>query len=458
MQSDTSSTLSAREAYVASKVQLYPHQQAAVNNLSNGKILVGGVGSGKSLVAAAYYMKVEADADVYVITTAKKRDSLDWEKEFVRFGVGRERNGTTAGVLTVDSWNNLGAYKDVQGAFFIFDEQRVVGSGAWSKFFVSIAKNNRWILLSATPGDTWLDYVPVFIANGFYPNRTAFKREHVNYASWSKFPKVESYNGVGKLVRLRNSVLVKMPFDRHTVRRKRLVKVEYDKQLFEKVWKDRWHPYEERPLRDVAEMFQVARKVVNSDASRLAAVKYLLAAHPRIIVFYSFNYELEALRSLATDADLVSECGSESCPNSEISTGTKKTETSTSISTTSTLTDTNGLSSTLSCHTCRLSVAEWNGHKHQPIPKSDRWVYLVQYLAGAEGWNCTDTDVTVFYSQQYGYKTGEQAHGRIDRMNTPYSELYYYTLMSDSPIDVAIKKALDSKQDFNERAFLGGSW
>lgn len=454
MQSTTSSS-TAREDYVASKVQLYPHQQAAVNNLSNGKILVGGVGSGKSLVAAAYYMKVEADADVYVITTAKKRDSLDWEKEFVRFGVGRERNGTTAGVLTVDSWNNLGAYKNVQGAFFIFDEQRVVGSGAWSKFFVRIAKKNRWILLSATPGDTWMDYVPVFLANGFYPDRTTFKAEHVVYAPWSKFPKVQKYIGVGKLVRLRNSILVQMPFDRHTKRIHRTYKVDYDKELFEKAWKDRWHPYEERPIRDAAELVQVVRRIVNSDVSRLNAVKYLLGVHPRIIVFYSFNYELEALRSLATDADIVGECG-ESCTKAE--TGTNITVNSSSEGSTKEPRNSNGDGSTCGCKDSSLVVAEWNGHKHQAIPKSDRWVYLVQYLAGAEGWNCTDTDVTVFYSQQYGYKTGEQAHGRIDRMNTPYSELYYYTLMSDSPIDVAIKKALDSKQDFNERAFLGGSW
>lgn len=391
-----------REEYIASKVQLYPHQQAAVNNLSNGKILVGGVGSGKSLVAAAYYMKVEADADVYVITTAKKRDSLDWEREFIRFGVGSERNSTTAGTLTVDSWNNLGAYKDCKGAFFIFDEQRVVGSGAWSKFFVRIAKQNRWILLSATPGDTWLDYVPVFLANGFYPNRTAFKSEHVNYASWSKFPKVESYNGVGKLLRLRNSILVKMPFDRHTVRIKRTVRVQYDKKLYDRAWKDRWNPYEERPIQGAAELVSVARKIVNSDASRLSAVRSLMEAHSRLIVFYNFNYELEALRSLATD----------------------------------------------------VQVAEWNGQKHHSIPKGERWVYLVQYLAGAEGWNCTSTDVTVFYSLQYGFKTWEQAQGRIDRLNTPFSKLYYYILMSNAPIDWGIKKALEGKQDFNESAFV----
>lgn len=442
-----------REAYVTSKVDLYPHQKTAVENLRNGKILVGGVGSGKSLVAAAYYMKVEADADVYVITTAKKRDSLDWEKEFIKFGVGSKLNGTTAGVLTVDSWNNLGAYKDVQGAFFIFDEQRVVGSGEWSKFFVRIAKKNRWILLSATPGDTWLDYVPVFIANGFYENRTAFKNEHVVYAPWSKFPKVQGYNGVGKLVRLRNSILVQMPFDRHTVRYKRTVKVQYDKKLFDRAWKDRWDPFEECPIRDVAGLFRVARKIVNSDASRLSAVKTLLAEHPRMIVFYNFNYELESLRSLATDVEVADErC--EECLRLESEIGTKtKVETFSSSSSRLNKIDLCGPKDPEQTCECsgRLVVAEWNGHKHQAIPKSKRWVYLVQYSAGAEGWNCTKTDVTLFYSLQYGYKTSEQAHGRIDRLNTPYSKLYYYTLMSDAPIDIAIQKALSEKRDFNER-------
>lgn len=384
-------------------VTLHPHQQDAVDKLTNGKILWGGVGTGKSITAVAYYMKNEAPKDVYVITTAKKRDSLDWDKEFSKFGVGRLRDGTVAGTLTVDSWNNIGKYQDVSGAFFIFDEQRLVGSGEWATKFLAIARRNRWILLSATPGDTWMDYVPVFIANGFYRNRTEFKREHVVYNSYAKFPKIDKYVQVGRLIRNRNSLLVEMPYERHTVRNCQDVVVEYDKKMMDRVIKDRWHVFESRPLRDVAELFMVMRKVVNSSPSRLQAVSDLLTAkHPRLIVFYNFDYELESLRSLA------------------------------SITT----------------------VHEWNGHKHQELPTGDSWVYLVQYTAGSEGWNCITTDAMVFYSLTYSYKHWHQAHGRTDRLNTLYETLFYYTLMSKSMIDNAIRKSLDSKRSFNERTYL----
>lgn len=396
-------------------VELYPHQQEAVNKLANGKILWGGVGSGKSLTAAAYYMKVEADADVYVITTAKKRDSLDWEREFAKFGVGKHLNATVAGQLTVDSWNNIGKYENIKGAFFIFDEQRLVGSGEWSTKFLKIAKNNHWILLTATPGDTWLDYIPIFVANGFYKNRTEFKREHVVYNTYSKFPKVERYINVGRLVRARNSLLVEMPYLRHTTRVEKTVEVQFDREQLDRVLRQRWHIFEERPLRDVAELFLVMRRVVNDDDSRLEAVKSLMEKHPRLIVFYSFDYELAKLRTLSSSS-------------------TKSSKSSTNCETT--------------------TIAEWNGHKHQEVPKTDRWVYLVQYIAGAEGWNCTTTDAMCFYSLTYSYKVWHQAHGRIDRLNTPYQTLYYYTLMSKSVVDHAVAKALASKQSFNEAKFM----
>ena len=386
---------------------LYPHQQDAVEKLHNGSILWGGVGTGKSITAAAYYIEKEAPKDVYVITTAKKRDSLDWDKEFAKFGVGKYKGGTVAGLLHVDSWNNIGKYRDVVDAFFIFDEQRLVGSGDWVDKFLKIARNNRWILLSATPGDTWLDYIPVFIANGFYRHRTEFKRDHVVYKPYSKFPKVDRYIGVGRLVRLRNQILVEMPYKRHTVRHMENVPVEYDKEVYEKVVKKRWNVFKEQPLRDAAEQFLVMRKVVNSNPTRLTAIHTLMQRHPRLIVFYNFDYELEMIKNY------------------------------------------------LYQHASGTTVAEYNGHKHEAVPTSDEWVYLVQYAAGAEGWNCTSTDAMIFYSLPYSYKLWHQAHGRIDRLNTPYLELYYYLLVSLSSIDQAIVKALGLKRNFNESSFMG---
>ena len=383
-------------------VDLYPHQQEAVDKLSNGKILSGGVGSGKSLTAVAYYMKCEAPKDVYVITTAKKRDALDWEREFVKYGVYKSKDATTAGVLRVDSWNNIAKYKSIRNAFFIFDEQRIVGSGEWSKAFIFISRHNNWILLSATPGDTWMDYVPVFIANGFYHNRTEFKREHVVYNSYAKFPKIDRYINTAKLYRYRRELLVHMPYRSHTVRLSQNVHVSHDAQLYNRVVKDRWHVYEDRPVQSVAELFYTMRKVVNSDPSRIEEIQKLTRKHPRLIVFYNFDYELKLLRTLSEE----------------------------------------------------ITVAEWNGHKHEEIPNAERWLYLVQYVAGAEGWNCTTTDAMVFYSLTYSYKNWHQAHGRTDRLNTPFKELHYYVLLSDSTIDKVVKLSLDGKKSFNEKDFI----
>lgn len=401
-------------------VDLYPHQTKALREMKNGCILRGGVGTGKSRTAIAYYIldcmgrfkingaggfkAMDRPRDLYIITTAKKRDDLEWLDEASNFGIGRTESlyGTR---ITVDSWNNILAYKDVQNAFFIFDEQRLVGRGAWVKAFLDIAKRNRWILLSATPGDNWMDYVPVFIANGFYKNRSEFIHEHVVFFPYAKFPKVERYTGTGVLEKYRRQILVEMPYSRHTIRHVENYAVEYDKALFDRVWKDRWNVYEDEPIKDVAELFRVARKVVNSDPSRLGAVLKLLEKHPRLIIFYNFNYELEMLRTLKT--------------------------------------------------TLGIDVGEWNGHKHEPVPVSDKWVYLVQYTAGAEGWNCITTDAMVYYSLNYSYKINEQGKGRIERLNTPYTDLYYYILRSGSPIDQAIYKSLLTKENFNEKQYFG---
>jgi hypothetical protein len=371
------------------------HQVEALKKLKNGSILWGGVGTGKTRVAVAYYLETERPKNIFVITTAKKRDSLDWTHEFAACAVGYE-DATIAGVLTVDSWNNIEKYVGMQGCFFIFDEQRLVGSGAWVKAFLKIAKANDWILLSATPGDTWLDYVPVFIANGFYKNRTEFIRDHVVYSPFAKFPKVQRYLGVNRLQRHRANVLVHMPYRSGTVRHAKNIYVEHDEELMDAVIRTRWHPYENRPIRDITELFMVMRRVVNSDKSRLEAVTERLSHHDRLIVFYNFNYELNALRALEE----------------------------------------------------LIEVAEYNGHKHEPLPEGDKWVYLVQYAAGSESWNCTETDSMLFYSLTYSYKQWEQAHGRIDRMNTSYTDLYYYVLRSKTAIDLAIFRSLKSKRNF----------
>lgn len=379
--------------------KLYSHQKAALEKLENGSILWGGVGSGKSVVAMAYYDRHERPKDVYVITTAKKRQSLDWMKEAANIAIGAERLNPNDGVIVVDSWNNIMKYEGVENAFFIFDEQRLVGNGAWVKSFLKIVKRNTWLLLSATPGDTWSDYIPVFLAHGYYRNRTEFSRRHIVYNRFAKYPKIDRYIDTGHLVALRNQILVHMPYERHTRRIVSTVPVKYDKELYETIVRKRWNPFEERPIKDVSELFVLMRKVVNSDPSRFLKVRELLKKHPRLIIFYNFNYELEALRELAEDVPL----------------------------------------------------AEWNGHKHEELPEGDRWVYLVQYTAGAEGWNCTTTDSVIFHSLNYSYKLFEQAQGRIDRLNTEYTNLYYYVFRSSAGIDTAVWKALGEKRDFNER-------
>ena len=403
------------------RVDLYPHQLEALDKLENGSILCGGVGSGKSITSLAYFfVKVaggginingvgeaanfKRPTDLYIITTAKKRDSLDWEKECVRFGLGPDPLASFEGCLvTIDSWNNIGKYKDVRHGFFIFDEQRLVGSGAWVKSFLKIAKTNAWILLSATPGDTWMDYVPVFIANGFYRNKSEFTERHVVYSRFSKYPKIDRYIETARLERLRKQLLVEMPFERTTVRHVKQVLVPYDKELFAKIMKKRWNPYKDKPIQEAGEYFHVMRRAVNSDPSRVEAIGELTKKHPRLIIFYNFNYELEMLRKLKEKGHV---------------------------------------------------VAEWNGFRHQPVPEGDKWIYLVQYTSGSEGWNCTRTDATAFYSLNYSYRVLEQSQGRIDRINTLYTDLYYYMLRSNAPIDLSILKALKDKKNFNEKDWL----
>lgn len=403
-------------------IKLYEHQLKVLEKMKSGCILCGKVGSGKSITALAYYYLQEGGEisslmgqeyipmgdpprDLYIITTARKRDMKEWEGELAPFLLSPSREASLySNKVVVDSWNNIGKYMDVKNAFFMFDEQRVVGSGAWVKSFLKITRTNRWVLLSATPGDTWQDYIPVFIANGFYKNRTEFVREHIVYNHRVKFPQIDRYLNIGRLIRLRNSILVDMDFQRDTVPHHEDVYVCYDISAYRDLTRLRWNPWQNKPIENASELCYLMRRVVNSDDSRSAAVLGLMEKHPRAIIFYNFDYELDILKSL-------------SYPE-----GTE--------------------------------LAEWNGHKHQPIPESKGWVYLVQYTAGCEGWNCIKTDTIIFYSQNYSYKVMEQAAGRIDRLNTPYTDLYYFHLKTRSGIDLAISKALNVKKNFNEGKFV----
>ena len=392
---------------------LYDYQIDAVNNMKNGCILNGGVGSGKSRTSLSYYFKeqggwidengykpMQNPKDLYIITTARKRDTLEWEGELVHFLMYRDDQNLYNHKIVIDSWNNIQKYADVTNAFFIFDEQRVVGSGAWVKAFLKIARANKWILLSATPGDTWTDYIPVFLANGFYRNKTEFCREHIIYSRFSKYPKIDRYINTGRLIRLRNDILIDMDFKRKTVAHHEDVYVRYDTTKYKDAMKLRWDPYKNEPIQQASGLCYVLRRIVNESEYRQTALLELLEKTPKAIIFYNFDYELEMLLNLHLGDD--------------------------------------------------VAVAQWNGHRHEPVPDTNKWIYLVQYTAGCEGWNCIKTDTIIFFSQNYSYKVMQQASGRIDRLNTPYTDLYYYHLKSRSGIDLAISKALSQKKQFNE--------
>lgn len=406
---------------IFSVIDLYDHQKAAIEKMKNGCVLCGGVGSGKSRTALAYfYNKVcegsfptedkewqpmKEPRDLYIITTAKKRDSKEWLHECNPFRIFEDPKESVDGIkVVVDSWNNIKKYQKIFGAFFIFDEQRVVGYGAWTKSFLKIAKQNQWVLLSATPGDVWMDYCPVFIANGFYKHKTDFCERHVRWARGSKYPKIDGYYNQGILTKHRNDILITMQDKRHTVRHELVIPVSYNKVKYKSIWKDRWDIYDNRPIKETGKLFFLLRRVVNEDVDRIDALVKLLEEHKKVIIFYNYDYE----KDIITDI----------------------------------------------CSRMAIPFTEWNGHKHEEIPEGNNWAYIVQYSAGCEGWNCTSTNVMIFYSQSYSYRMTEQAMGRIDRMNTTFTDLYYYKLRSHAPIDDGIKRALANKRNFNQNAFL----
>lgn len=383
------------------KPTLYPHQKEAVLSLHNGSILRGGVGTGKSITALGYYDYIFGDdhsMPLYIITTAHKRDSKEWDEECARWGIPFEHNTP----LTIDSWNNIEKYKNVTDAFFIFDEHKAIGSGVWAKTFVKIARMNKWILLTATPGDVWMDYWAVFVANGFYKNKTDFINQHVIINPYVSYFSVKEYINVRKLIFLRDKVLVEMPYKKPVTYEEVIVNCRYNKSLYAVTLRNRWDPFEDKPIENPAALCYCLRKIVNMNKSRINQLQTIISTHDKVIVFYNFDYELELLLKGIDDRP----------------------------------------------------VTQWNGHQHDPISTENKWVHLVQYTAGAEGWNCIETNVIAFYSQTYSYKTLEQAKGRIDRLNTPFDTLYYYIFVSDSDIDKAISNALLSKKEFNAKKYV----
>ena len=380
---------------------LYPHQQKAIDKMHNGCILCGGVGTGKSITSLGYYFYRVSDSkpsrNLYIITTAHKRDSKEWDMECMRWGIPDLFDIS----LTVDSWNNIEKYTDVEDAFFIFDEHKAIGNGKWSKCFLKIARKNKWVLLSATPGDNWMDYIPVFIANGFYKNRTDFIRQHVIVNPYVTYFSVKDYINVEKLKTYRDAVLIDMPFKKIAEKEEIQILCDYDIEAYNIIRKDRWNIWEEKPIENAAELCYLLRKVCNSHISRLNNVIDIINLRKKVIIFYNFDYELELLKEYID-----------------------------------------------------VPITEWNGHQHDTILDSDSWAHLVQYAAGAEGWNCITTNTIIFFSLSYSYKQTEQASGRIDRLNTPYSTLYYYKLSTNSDIDKAINLALTTKKEFNAIKFV----
>lgn len=392
-------------------IQLTDYQVDAVERMHNGCILRGNTGSGKTLTSLVHvfekilggssilypghpYRRATVDIPIYVITTPKKRDSCDWTKE---------ASMVPMTLTNIDSWNNIKKYEHIRDAIFIFDESKVIGYGAWTQSFFKIAKNNAWVLLSATPGDTWLEYMPVFIANGFYKNRGEFEREHVVWSRFAKYPKVERYFNTARLIRQRNSILIEMHCTRSTTQHHKDVICDFDQAQYDILAKDRWNIFEDKPIRDVSQLCYALRRVVNSDPSRLTMLSSIFIRHKKIIIFYNFNYELQILREW--------------------------------------------------CTSNQITYSEWNGHNHDEIPTTKFWVYLCQYTAAKEAWNCIETDCIVFYSQTYSYKALVQSAGRIDRMNTLFTNLYYYHFIAMAPIELGIQKSLGCKENFNE-----GKW
>lgn len=394
-------------------VPLYKTQYQVIPKIKNGNVIVGGTGVGKSRTSLAYYcyknggmledcginisnfLKRKEKKKLIVITIAKKRNDMDWEKEALPFGI--------VGELIVDSWNNIKKYKDFENCFFIFDEQKTVTYGTWSKTFIKICKKNEWIMLSATPGDKWIDYMAIFIANGIYKNQTHFEYEHVVFDRMSKYKNILRYINTDVLEKHRNKIFIFMKASSERTKYKKYIEHDYDMISYNLVNEKRWNIFKEKPIKDAGELCYTSRKVVNMSKTKLYIIDKIIKEKKKVIIFYNYNYELEILEQFLNDN--------------------------------------------------KIKYSQYNGIKHEKIPTGESWAYLVNYSAGAEAWNCIDTNTIIFYSLNYAYRVMKQSAGRIDRSNSPYMELHYYYLITNSKIDKAILKALKNKKKFNELSF-----
>lgn len=411
-------TAATRWGFNMERYKIKPYQQDAVDRMHNGCLLNTGTGSGKSFMSILYYWTKVCDGvytddefkpmknprPLLIITTPKKRDEKEWDKDLAPFLLSSDDNlnsWSDVAKVTIDSWNNIKKYVNYIGHFVIFDENCLASWGTWTKSFLKIAKKNRWILLTATSGDSWTDWLPVFIANGYFKNKTEFRNNHVEYNPYTRYPSIKAYHNVGKLIKYRNEIVVKVKVPHDAIQIHKDILCEYDSDAEKMCLRKRWNPFEDRPLRDATEMAVVMRRIAFSDVSRIETVyKLHTEKHPRIIIFYDYNFELDALIEM--------------------------------------------------CEEYGFNYAQWNGHKHESIPDTNHWLYLVQYTAGNSAWNCTTCSTMIFFNNNYSYKKMTQAAGRIDRMNTPFKELYYYHLTSNSFIDKRIKSSLKQKKDFNE--------
>lgn len=407
-------------------VNLRQFQHECVQALRSGKVLAAGVGAGKSIMALYWYVTkcctvrtshnangelfqiMPGSPDLVIITTAKKRDNHEWDDELYRYALHQGENSKKMGRVhvTIDSWNNITKYVDTS-AVFIFDEQRAIGSGAWSKAFVRIARRNPWVMLSATPADTWSDWCPIFVADGFYRNRTEFFRRHAVYSRYTKYPRIDRWIDEDYLNRCRDRVLVTCEVPRETERVVHQLTCAYDKETVRKAMKTRWNPETEEPFLNATELCFYLRRVIDTDPTRLSYAAHVVRDHRKVIIFYTLRAELEQILKL------------------EEVTG--------------------------------VPVYQYNGGRHDDLPQGNSWVYAVQFQAGSEGWNCTSCNTVLYWSLPYSYKQAEQAAGRIDRLDTSYKTLNYYIMRSFAPLDLGIIRALRNKENFNASGFLRSS-